>query len=478
MLKKLQIFLVLIVLLSISTTGIFCMYFLSQYSDKINEQLLASASALFVRDITAGRSYEEASASCQAVFADASTNLRITVINTDGTVLYDNQQDAAIMDNHKDRTEVKAVLSSHDTATIKRHSKTLNADMLYMARYYSNLGQVVRTSIPLIVYQAGVQQLQTAFVSVMAGTLILLAVVSYIFTKRLTRPLFELQNAAKSMAGANYSVRVHADSHDEIGALSLAFNSMAEQLEKEVHELEEKNQRLAELQQMRSEFVANVSHELKTPLTSIRGFVDTLRNGHIEDPAVQGRFLEIIDIETERLHQLISDILQLSEIEGMKSDLELQKFDISALLDDVATLLDDKASERHVQIIVEDSEILPVLASKYRVKQILINLVDNAIKYNKPGGRVYIRATREPDQIVAIRVRDTGEGIPAEHVARVFERFYRVDKSHSREMGGTGLGLSIVKHIAQLYEGTATVESVMGEGSTFTVRLRIADDLD
>jgi len=147
-------------------------------------------------------------------------------------------------------------------------------------------------------------------------------------------------------------------------------------------------------------------------------------------------------------------------------------------VDDVATLLDDKATERHVSIIVEDSEELPVLASQYRIKQILINLVDNAIKYNKDGGRVYIRASREPDKIIAIRVKDTGEGIPPEHLPRVFERFYRVDKSHSREMGGTGLGLSIVKHIAQLYDGTATVESVKGAGSTFTVRLKIADDLD
>jgi len=130
-----------------------------------------------------------------------------------------------------------------------------------------------------------------------------------------------------------------------------------------------------------------------------------------------------------------------------------------------------------VSIIVEDCEKLPVLASRYRIKQILINLVDNAIKYNKINGKVYIRADREPDRMVVLRVRDTGEGIPPEHQPRVFERFYRVDKSHSREMGGTGLGLSIVKHIAQLYDGSTSVESVPGVGTTFTVRLRIADDL-
>jgi len=479
MIKRLQIFLVLIVLLSISTTGIFCIYFLNQYSDKTNGFLLASASELFVREIKTGTSYQEASEVCQAVFSEDSASLRITVITVDGEVIYDNQQDASKMENHADRAEVKSAISSAGTATQKRHSDTLGVDMLYLATYYSDLNQIVRTSVPLVFYQAGVHQLQVTFVSVMIGTLILLAGVSYIFTKRLTRPLFELRNAAESMAAANYSVRVRADVHtkDEIGALSSAFNSMAEQLEKEVRELEEKNLRLAELQDMRAEFVANVSHELKTPLTSIRGFVDTLRHGHIEDAAVQGRFLEIIDIEAERLHQLISDILHLSEIEGMESDLELQKFDLSALLDDVATLLDDKATERQVSIIVEDCESLPVLASQYRIKQILINLVDNAIKYNKKGGRVYIRATREPDRVIAIRVKDTGEGISPEHMARVFERFYRVDKSHSREMGGTGLGLSIVKHIAQLYDGTAAVESEEGVGSKFTVRLRIADDL-
>ena len=478
MLKKLQIFLVLIVLLSISTTGIFCIYFLSQYSDKMNEQFLVSASELYFKELKDAHTYQEASADCQTVFSDESESLRITVINMDGVVLYDNQQDAAKMENHSNRQEIKTAMATKGTSYDKRHSATLGVDMLYMARYYPSLNEIIRTSVPLVAYESGVTTLQTTLITVMAISLILIAAVSFVFSKHLTHPLFELQNAVKTMAGSNYSVRVPVRSRDEVGALSSAFNSMAEELEKEVHELEDKNIRLAELQDMRSEFVANVSHELKTPLTSIRGFVDTLRNGHIKDPAVQERFLEIIDIEAERLHQLISDILQLSEIEGMENDLELQKFDLSALLDDVATLLDDKATERRVSIIVEESESLPVLASQYRVKQILINLVDNAIKYNRTGGRVYIRATREPDKMVSIRVRDTGEGIPADHLSRVFERFYRVDKSHSREMGGTGLGLSIVKHIAQLYDGSATVESELGIGSTFTVRLKIADDLD
>lgn len=229
-----------------------------------------------------------------------------------------------------------------------------------------------------------------------------------------------------------------------------------------------------QMQKMRSDFVANVTHELRTPLTSIRGFIETLRNGAINNPTATQRFLDIIDIEAERLHQLINDILALSEIEDMRSDMDVEKFDLNALIDDVAVLLDETASERQVALIVETGdEPLMVHANRYRIKQILINLTDNAIKYNRPGGKVYLNAWRQADSRIHMIVRDTGVGIPQEHQERIFERFYRVDRSRSRELGGTGLGLSIVKHIAQLYDGNASVESKPDEGSTFHVIMAI-----
>ena len=229
-----------------------------------------------------------------------------------------------------------------------------------------------------------------------------------------------------------------------------------------------------QLQRLRSEFVANVTHELRTPLTSIRGFIETLRHGAIDKPDVARRFLDIIDIEAERLHQLISDILALSEIEDLKTDNERESFNLNALIDDVAVLLDDTASARKVSIIPEtDDEILMVRASSHRLKQVLINLVDNAIKYNCEGGRVEIMARRLSDKKVELRVSDNGPGIAPEHQERIFERFYRVDTSRSRELGGTGLGLSIVKHIAQLYGGSARVESKIGQGTTFIIEMMI-----
>lgn len=227
-------------------------------------------------------------------------------------------------------------------------------------------------------------------------------------------------------------------------------------------------------QKMRSDFVANVTHELKTPLTSIRGFIETLRCGAIADKRVAERFLEIIDVEAERLHQLINDILLLSEIEQQTLDNEAESFDLNSLIDEVAVLLDDKAVSRDISIIVQqESGSLIVKASRNRIKQILLNLLDNAISYGNQGGKVYVNAVRQPDGLLELNVIDDGPGISKEHQDRIFERFYRVDRSRSRDAGGTGLGLSIVKHIAQLYHGQAKVTSELGKGSTFTIMLDV-----
>ncbi len=231
---------------------------------------------------------------------------------------------------------------------------------------------------------------------------------------------------------------------------------------------------LRKAQQIRSDFVANVTHELKTPLTSIRGFIETLRQGAYKKPELVERFIDIIDIEAERLHKLINDVLILSEIESEQEDNELESFDLRELIDSVIVLLDEQAAAKKVSLITDDDEKpLMVTASRFRMKQILINLIDNAIKYNRPNGRVFISAVRDLHNYVTLRVRDTGVGIAPEHQDRIFERFYRVDSGRSRELGSTGLGLSIVKHIAQLYGGLATVHSEPGTGTEFNVRLCI-----
>lgn len=227
---------------------------------------------------------------------------------------------------------------------------------------------------------------------------------------------------------------------------------------------------IKKLEQMRSEFVSNVTHELKTPLTSIRGFVETLRNGAISNPDVADRFLDIIDIEAERLYNLINDILQLADIESRKKDTNIVCQNISSIVDEVVSLLANLAQKKNVELIEDIEKDLVLCVNKDRFKQMLINLIDNAIKYNKQNGKVWISAYKEQGRAV-IKVKDTGIGIPEHHHSRIFERFYRVDKGRSRNLGGTGLGLSIVKHIVNLYNGDIKIWSKPGIGTEFTIQL-------
>lgn len=224
------------------------------------------------------------------------------------------------------------------------------------------------------------------------------------------------------------------------------------------------------LENMRSDFVSNVTHELKTPLTSIRGFVDTLKQGAIQNEAYARRFLDIIDIEAERLYTLIQDILLLSEIES-GNDYNIQECDVNSIVTETLELLRRKAEEKGNLALVFEPEpyVKPFSCNPDRMKQLLINLVDNGIK-NTEQGSVTVRCKSMNDYLM-ISVKDTGIGIAREHLSRIFERFYRVDKGRSRKMGGTGLGLSIVKHIVEMYNGDIFISSEVNVGTEFIIKL-------
>lgn len=222
-----------------------------------------------------------------------------------------------------------------------------------------------------------------------------------------------------------------------------------------------------QLEEMRYHFVNNVTHELKTPLTSIQGFVETLKEGAIDNKAVALRFLDIIDIESKRLYRLIQDILLLSEIESMH-DICTDTVDLTISIREVIGLLKEQANKKEIELVFEPlEEIVLENVSEDHMKQVLINLIGNAIKYTD-AGNVIVRTSKQGDKQI-LEVKDTGIGISAEGIERIFERFYRIDKSRSRKSGGTGLGLSIVKHIVNLYHGEIKVSSTEGKGSVFTV---------
>ncbi|HEV8579438.1 MAG TPA: ATP-binding protein [Thermoanaerobaculia bacterium] len=230
---------------------------------------------------------------------------------------------------------------------------------------------------------------------------------------------------------------------------------------------------LTRVADMRRDFVANVSHELKTPLAAIRGYAETLRDGALEEPPTARRFTERILNQCQRLQELLDDLLTLSRLEGVASSLELEPVDLHALVRRAVELLAATAREKRVEIAVEESPVPPLLGDADGLERLLLNLLGNAIKYNRPDGKVTVKLARTDGQAI-LEVGDTGIGIAPEAIPRIFERFYRVDKGRAREEGGTGLGLAIVKHVAQAHGGQVEVESRLGHGSTFRVKLPLA----
>jgi two-component system phosphate regulon sensor histidine kinase PhoR len=230
---------------------------------------------------------------------------------------------------------------------------------------------------------------------------------------------------------------------------------------------------LRKLENARRDFVANVSHELKTPITSIKGFVETLREGAINEPENAREFLKIIGRQVDRLHEIIEDLLSLSRIEqeAEQGKIILSGRRIMGVAQAAVQVCAGRATAKDVRIDLECPEEMRALVNGPLLEQALVNLIDNAIKYSSPGSTVKLEAARSGNSVV-VHVRDQGVGIAAEHLPRLFERFYRVDPSRSRKVGGTGLGLAIVKHIAQAHGGRVTVESTPGKGSVFSLFLQ------
>lgn len=252
-----------------------------------------------------------------------------------------------------------------------------------------------------------------------------------------------------------------------IGVVVQGYFQIMKPFLSKVREMEIAVEESRRAESIRKEFVANVSHELKTPLTSISGFIETLQAGAAEDPEIRTKFIDIIAIETSRLKRLIEDLLVLSEIEN-KKDAEERVFDVRNAVESTVLTLEPLAEDKHIDIVTKIDEGISITGSVDRFRQMLVNLIENAIKYSDEGSHVWVSA-EDDGQHVTVSVKDEGIGIAPEHHDRLFERFYRVDKSRSKKVGGTGLGLSIVKHIAVLFGAKLKVESEVGKGSTFFV---------
>jgi two-component system phosphate regulon sensor histidine kinase PhoR len=233
---------------------------------------------------------------------------------------------------------------------------------------------------------------------------------------------------------------------------------------------------LERLERIRRDFVANVSHEMRTPLTAIRGYAETLLSGALSDDENNRRFVEVIQAHAIRLNNIASDLLTLSDLESGRRDVEPGPVSVEEAVNTALLTVEAEARIRGVKLVRGNVSNAIVTGHALRLEQALVNLLDNAVKFNKPGGEARIDAGPAPDGNVTITVSDNGRGIPSDELPRIFERFYRVDKARSREVGGTGLGLSIVRHVVERMEGIIKVESRFGKGTTFTISFPSGSD--
>ncbi|ALB47542.1 sensor histidine kinase [Clostridium beijerinckii] len=492
-----------------------------------------------------------------------SINVRFTLIDDNGAVLYDNEQKSN--ENHKDREEVKKAMETGEGYS-KRYSETIKSDLIYYATRLNN-NFVIRSSVSInsvtILLKENIKYCLGILLVVMPFSLFL----SLRLVKKIVDPVKELESVTLKMTHGDYKIRANISTNDELGTLGNSFNNMAEQLQIKIREVIDNQNKIESIlksmesgviavdncnmvisinpcaesllgikknivgeylldhikdydiikfleqddvndkeikirhpierdfkikksdmvdgmegvgkvitfqditdinrvELMRSQFVANVSHELKTPLTSIKGFAETLK--FVKDDETREKFLDIIDKEAERLSRLINDILVLSNIESNLA-VDMHEFEPGSVIEEVINIMRKTAINKNIKLEFKDNSNEKIFGDRDKFHQLALNLIENAIKYSKDtSGKVEVLSYNE-DKYYCLRVKDNGIGIPKEDISRIFERFYRVDKS--RKKGGTGLGLAIVKHIVKIFNGEIYVKSELGVGTCFEVKI-------
>lgn len=538
-------------------TGLSLFFYYNFYENRVGEELYNEAHAL-----SQGLMAAQDDLSFLASFEpQRDDELRITLIDAKGKVLYDNHADASSMPNHSERPEVVKAMK-YGSGSDERYSNTIGKITSYSAVRIPNSDDVLRLARD----RNSMLGVFLQFLPLTIVVAILLFLLSLFSSRRVTNWLIEpIENAADDLAEG-----IQPETYDELTPFFTTISKQREEINEHLNTLEHERDTItmilenmeeglvlldkehlvvavnqsamrfftpfvmprigehmialsrnpelleavqkaesgastngvlenghlsaryfvnpvvqdgmvngtiilllditAELlaQQVKEEFSANVSHELKTPLTSISGFAEMLSSGMVEKQKDVKSFSSMIYVEAQRLLKLIDDILRLSSLEHGTEDFT-EQVDLQDLAQTVAERYERQASEKDVKIVVSETPVY-VRGNEMLLEDMLTNLIENAVKYNLPGGRVQVGLQEEPSQIL-LTVSDSGIGIPPSAQPHIFERFYRVDKSHSKETGGTGLGLSIVKHIVRRHHGEISLESTLGRGTTISIRL-------
>jgi two-component system phosphate regulon sensor histidine kinase PhoR len=496
----------------------------------------------------------------------AAIEKRITLIDTQGTVLADSLMDPSTMDNHRGRPEIVEALKGA-VGRSSRFSNTMKTEMLYVAVPVTNNGEIMgilRVSLSLNTIEELVHTFRSKIYVTTLVIVSVLLIAAFLFTNRITGPIRQLQVASRRIAEGDFDTKVFLKQHGEVKDLADSYNYMTEELNKNINELSHQREELhsiisslpsglfvlnkngkvvlsnrsaeevvqkteligksywtvvndvslleliqralgektsmsrevelfghyyqcnatyllnmdelviimhditgiKHLQRIKRDFVSNVSHEMRTPLTAIKGYAETMKGIDEENES----YLSVIKKHTERLINIVEDLLILSEMEEIGMKLDLDMVDVNETISSIMKIFNPRIQEKSLSVALQlDPHIPQIQADRLKLEQAFINLIDNAVKYTEKG--TIAVSTKIIEGFLIIEVHDTGIGIPDKHIPRLFERFYTVDKSHSRKLGGTGLGLSIVKHIVLLHNGTIDVESEVGEGTTFRIDL-------
>lgn len=376
---------------------------------------------------------------------------RITLVDSSGKVLFDNRNDINSLGNHNDREEIREA-RENGTGYSERYSDTLSRKTINVTKLLNN-GDVLRLSEDMSTVWSTLMDTIFPMICVMVFSILIAAYMAGRVSKAATTPINQID--------LNEPDREKV--YDEIEPLIDKIIKQNNQIDKQIEQLNMEHEKQDNL---RRDFTANVSHELKTPLTSISGFAEIIQNGMVKEEDIT-RFAGKIHSEAQRLIILVGDIIKLSQLDGKDIAVKMEPIDLYETSQAVMGHLEAAAEKRNIKMFLSGKHLV-ITGAEQIIEEMIFNLIDNAIKYNKTGGKIYVNILKNDDGI-NLSVEDTGIGIKDEDIGRIFERFYRADKSHSKEIGGTGLGLSIVKHGANFHNAKVFVKSKYKEGTKITI---------
>ena len=452
---------VLIVAMAISSIVISMSYY-RLASHRVMEDM---KSVLLLLDATIDWESSDLEKQIVEISSQMNNDYRITIIDNDGSVLADSETgNPETMENHKNRKEVKEAFQN-GFGTKVRNSSTIKGSMMYAAYCSPTQHKVIRISI----HHDVITDLMKMMVPSIAISLLLALSVAGVLTNKfaasVTKPILEISHKLEGIYDEKIDFNFPHYQYDELNIIARTTTDMSKSVQDYIRKLEKEKT-------IRQEFFSNASHELKTPLTAIRGYAELLQSGMASDTQMQKEFLGRIHSEVEEMTSLINDILMISRLETKELMPTKEMLYVKSVAEEVKKTLKPLADENNVSLEIHCCDEF-VYMDRSHLQGILSNLMGNAVKYNRPGGFVQTDITMNSTSL-SIRVEDSGIGIAKEDQKRIFERFYRVDKGRSKRVAGTGLGLSIVKHVTEFYGGCVSVESQSGVGSTFLVQLPAA----